>query len=169
MHIFFSFVLEFLLYFLYKITEDLNLKGFTSLGSWEYRGTAISRITDEDQNILGVTTTDIDGGKVGDAAQTTFGLGVDYKISDNFSIDADYRYYADLYANVGAVKNNLELPSYAITDFGASYKFKLKNSKTLNLRLNINNLLNTEYLSDLRTNIAADSNPANNFKGINLE
>ena len=154
--------------FRYKITEDLNLKGFTSLGSWEYRGTAISRITDEDQNILGVTTTDIDGGKVGDAAQTTFGLGVDYKISDNFSIDADYRYYADLYANVGAVKNNLELPSYAITDFGASYKFKLKNSKTLNLRLNINNLLNTEYLSDLRTNITADSNPANNFKGINV-
>ena len=153
--------------FRWRVMDNLRINGFTSLGNWQYKGSAVTRVTDENQNLISTTTNDIDGGKVGDAAQTTIGLGLDYRMTDNFSIDMDYRRYSDLYANVGAVKNNLELPSYGLVDMGMSYKFNLKSNKSLNLRFNINNLLNTEYLSDLRTNIAADANPANNYKGIN--
>lgn len=128
--------------FIYKVNADLTLKGFTSLGDWKYKGSGVIRVTDEDQNVISTTTTDFDGGEVGDAAQTTFGVGADYKPNRNISFDFDYRYYDRLFADVGAVKSNLELPSYAVADFGASYRFFVGREKnnTVNFRLNVNNL-----------------------------
>ncbi len=156
--------------FNYRLMKNLTLKGFTSLGDWKFKGSGITRITDEDQNVISTTTTDFDGGEVGDAAQTTIGFGLDYRLNKNFSFDFDYRHYDRLYANVGAVKSNLELPSYGIGDFGASYRMfvgKEKNN-TVNLRFNINNVFHKIYLSDLRTNIVAGDSNANGvtYQGI---
>ncbi|MGY0407190.1 MAG: hypothetical protein ACWIPJ_02370 [Polaribacter sp.] len=71
---------------------------------------------------------------------------------------------------MSAVKENLKLPSYGLLDLGVSYKFKLSkvSSKSLNLRANVNNVLDTEYLSELRTNIQKGSSKANGtlYKGI---
>ena len=79
------------------------------------------------------------------------------------------RHFADLYANVGAVKTNLELPSYGIADMGVSYRFFVGEEKTnnVNFRFNVNNLFHKIYISDLRTNIAA--NPGDTtYQGINV-
>jgi hypothetical protein len=81
-----------------------TLKGFLSIGDWIYEGDAITRTQDEDQNVLDTETQDIDGGKVGDAAQFTAGLGIDVDLADRLSFDSDIRFYDELYANVGAVK-----------------------------------------------------------------
>ncbi|TVZ56471.1 outer membrane receptor protein involved in Fe transport [Lutibacter sp. Hel_I_33_5] len=138
------------------LNDQLRLKGFTSIGDWQYKGSAISRVQDEDQNIISETPVDVDGGKVGDAAQFTLGLGLDYNFTQDFSADIDWRYYNGLYADVGPVKTNLELPSYDIVDIGASYRLKIgEDNKSLNFRLNMNNAFNEVYLSDLRTNIVA--------------
>jgi hypothetical protein len=139
--------------FIAKPMQDLKVKGFVSIGNWEYKGQATTQIRDEDQNIESTEIEDIDGGEVGDAAQFTLGLGADYRIVDNFSVDADFRFYDKLYANVGAVKENLELPSYNIVDAGVSYTLPLgKNKeKSLNIRFNINNLFDFIYLSELRS------------------
>lgn len=152
----------------WRITDPLRIKGFLSVGNWEYKGESITRITDEDQNVIDTEIVDVDGGKVGDAAQTTFGLGANWRIIERFSVDADYRYYSNLYANVGAVKENLELPSYGILDFGASYRLPIGNKgHNLYFRANINNLLDTEYLSELSTNIQTEAG-SETYDGIDV-
>ena len=132
-----------------KPQEDVpyTLKGFLSVGDWIYEGDAISRVVDEDQNVISTETVDVDGGKVGDAAQFTAGLGLDVDLAERLSFDTDVRFYDELYANVGAVKENLELPNYHVFDMGLSYKMLL-DSGSLNVRLNVNNVFDNIYISE---------------------
>ena len=150
------------------LNDNLTFKGFGSFGDWKYIGQAVTRVTDEEQNVISTSSEDIEGGEVGDAAQTTIGFGLDYKILENLSVDFDWRYYDALFADVGAVKENLRLPSYDIADFGISYKINLggESNKSLDLRANVNNVFNEVYISDLRTNIQGSGNT---WKGINVD
>ena len=144
--------------FVFKPTSNIDVKGFASIGNWEYADKAISTKRDENLNPLLVTETDLDGGKVGDAAQTTWGLGAKYEFIKNFSIDADWRNYDKLYANVAA-KDNLELPSYDLVDAGISYKMLVGKDKrnSINFRFNVNNIFDEVYLSELTSNIKTDA------------
>ena len=145
-----------------------TLTGFVSLGDWKYVGEAISRVTDEDQNLLDTFSNDVDGGEVGDAAQFTAGLGIDLQIAERFSMDSDVRFYDNLYADVGAVKENLKVPSYHVVDFGMSYKMYVgDDGDSLNFRLNINNLFDRVYINELRTNIAAEAGDTT-WNGVNV-
>ena len=150
-----------------KPQEDVpyTLKGFLSVGDWIYEGDAITRLQDEDQNIISTETVDVDGGKVGDAAQFSAGLGLDVDLAERLSFDTDVRFYDDLYANVGAVKENLELPSYHIFDMGLSYKMFV-NDGTLDVRLNVNNVFDNVYISELRSAIAAGEGTGVLYDGI---
>jgi len=152
-----------------KPFEAFDLRGFVSVGNWEYVGDVVRTQSDENRNILLVERTDVDGGKVGDAAQFTAGAGFVYRVCEAFSFDADWRTYSSLYASVGAVKENLELPAYDLVDFGMSYKMLLGKDKSnsLNFRVNINNLFDEVYLSELRS--ANVANPGDTtFNGINV-
>ena len=144
--------------FVFKPTSNIDVKGFVSMGNWEYADKAISTKRDENLIPLLVTETDLDGGKVGDAAQTTWGLGAKYEFIKNFSIDADWRNYDKLYANVAA-KDNLELPSYDLVDAGISYKMLVGKDKqnSINFRFNMNNIFDEVYLSELTSNIKTDA------------
>ncbi len=150
-----------------KPQEDVpyTLKGFLSVGDWIYEGDAITRLQDEDQNVISTETVDVDGGKVGDAAQFSAGLGLDIDLAERFSFDSDIRFYDDLYANVGAVKENLELPSYHVVDMGLSYKMFV-NDGTLDIRLNVNNVFDNVYISELRSAIAAGEGTGVLYDGI---
>ena len=150
-----------------KPQEDVpyTLKGFLSVGDWIYEGDAITRLQDEDQHVISTETVDVDGGKVGDAAQFSAGLGLDVDLAERFSFDSDIRFYDDLYANVGAVKENLELPSYHIVDMGLSYKMFV-NDGTLDIRLNVNNVFDNVYISELRSAIAAGEGTGVLYDGI---
>ena len=153
--------------FFAKPQEDVpyTLKGFLSLGDWIYEGDAISRTQDEDQNIISSETVDVDGGKVGDAAQFTAGLGIDVDLAERLSFDSDIRFYDELYANVGAIKENLELPSYHVVDMGLSFKMFV-NDGTLDIRLNVNNVFDNVYISELRSAIAAGEGTGVLYDGI---
>lgn len=146
--------------FTYNPIYKLDVRGFASVGNWEYQGNSITRRTDESNNLLDETKTDVDGGKVGDAAQTTWGLGAKYEVFTRFSIDADWRNYSKLFSNVGAVKNNLELPSYDLVDAGISYKMLVgeDKSKSIQFRINMNNVFDEIYLSELSSNIKTTDN-----------
>ena len=130
----------------------------------------VRRVQDENQNIISESDNDVDGGKVGDAAQFTLGFGLDYAITNDFSVDFDWRLYDGLYASVGAVKENLELPSYDVADLGFSYHLQVgeNKDKSLDFRLNVNNLFYEVYLTDLRDNRAASSIASENWNGINV-
>ena len=145
-----------------------TLTGFVSVGDWKYVGDAISRVTDEDQNLISTSSNDVDGGEVGDAAQFTAGLGIDLQIAERFSMDSDVRFYDNLYADVGAVKENLKVPSYHVVDMGMSYKMYVgDDGDSLNFRLNINNLFDRVYINELRTNIAAEAGDTT-WNGVNV-
>ncbi len=155
-----------------KIGDKLKLKGFTSIGDWKYVGDVFTTSRDESRNVLDREAKNVDGGKVGDAAQFTVGLGLDYEILERFSIDADWRSYDKLYANVSPDRDNLELPAFDIMDMGLSYKMLLGKEKTnsLNMRLNVNNLFDEVYLSEIRgrTLYRAEAGEET-YKGINVK
>jgi iron complex outermembrane receptor protein len=151
-----------------KATPQLKLNGFISIGDWEYKGSAVTRVQDEDQNQISEDLVDVDGGKVGDAAQFTAGLGAKYTIVENLSADMDFRFYDNLYSNVGAVKENLKLPSYGIADMGVSFKLPLEDGKSISLRANVNNVFNNIYIAELRT--AIEANPGDvTYNGLNVD
>jgi iron complex outermembrane receptor protein len=141
--------------FVIKPLQKLDIKGFASFGNWEYGGNSVQRRFDENQNPLDEKLVDIDGGKVGDAAQTTYGLGAKYEIFERFSIDADWRNYDNLYANVAATKDNLLLPSYDLVDAGITYKMLVgkDNKNSVLFRVNMNNVFDEVYLSEVTSNI----------------
>ena len=153
-----------------KPVSVIDIKGFVSLGNWEYQGDVVTTQRDEDRNVLTFTSEDVDGGKVGDAAQFTAGAGLVYRIFDNLSFDVDWRTYDKLYATVGARKDNLELPAYDLVDMGISTKLPLGKDKTnsLNFRLNVNNVFDEVYLSELRSANAASTVATENWNGINV-
>lgn len=140
----------------------LNIRGMASIGNWEYGDdfTAIGNNIDS----IGFAPQDItifaNGLKVGDAAQTTFNLGINYEIIDGLNVYADYFFNDRLYANFSLDQDTqfqseggqvLELPSYSLVDLGASYTFPISDYK-MTIRLNVNNLLDEWYISELTTN-----------------
>ena len=111
---------------------------------------------------------DVDGGEVGDAAQFSAGLGIDWQVAERLSMDSDVRFYDNLYADVGAVKENLKVPSYHVVDWGMSYKMYVGDEgNSLNVRVNINNLFDRVYINELRTNTAEEAGDET-WNGINV-
>ncbi|WP_397363906.1 TonB-dependent receptor [Olleya sp. R77988] len=152
-----------------KVMDKLRLKGFASMGNWEYVGNSRTTTRDEENNVLSFEEEDVDGGKVGDAAQFTAGLGFVYQVAERFSVDADYRYNDNLYADVGAIKENLELPSFDLMDLGLSYKMLLGESdnRSMSMRLNVNNVFDSVYISELSSANQVEAGDES-FNGINV-
>ena len=147
--------------FLWKPLSNLSISGFASVGDWKYEGSSPYRVRDNDTyNIVFEDTEGVEltGTRIGDAAQTMFGLGVKYNILPQLSIDANFNNYSNLYATtvvdeviraslVGETYQPEKLDSYNIIDAGLSYTFQLRNGKTLKFRGNVRNLLNEAYFA----------------------
>ena len=160
--------------FTYDITDDFRIVGMTSVGDWEYAGDVSGTAFDQNQTPIGTQELFLDGIKVGDAAQFTARLGFDIDVTENFRIDYSQRFVDKLYAQINAEDfdteindGSLRLPGYSLADLGMSYKFDLKDDTNLNLRLNINNLWNTEYISESLTNNFAGAGDAT-YQGLNV-
>lgn len=145
--------------FTYQITDNFRVIGMASFGDWNYDGNASGTAFDNNAEAVGTLDLFLDGIKVGDAAQTTARLGFDWNVTERFSIDYSHRYADKLFARINAedfdsAENNgsLQLPSYFLADLGMSYNFNFKNNTDLRFRLNINNLGDTEYISESLTN-----------------
>ncbi|MBW8358536.1 MAG: TonB-dependent receptor [Weeksellaceae bacterium] len=158
-----------------KPVQFVTVNGMLSVGDWFYKGNPTATFIDDNTNtVVGTQTLYLDEVKVGDAAQLTAALGADFKVTDWFNFDAQYRYAGNLYsafepqnrtANDGA--EAVKLPDYGLVDIGAGFKWNLTNTQALKFRVNVNNLLDTVYIAESRTNLAADANSANNWNGIN--
>ena len=141
--------------FVAKPFSFLDIRAFGSVGNWEYVGNSVTKLRNEDRVVLRTDIVDVDGGKVGDAAQVTAGVGAKFKIVERLSLDVDYRFYDKLYSNAGAVKENLLLPKYDLVDAGISYRMLVGKDKddSVDFRLNVNNVFYQVYLSELRSKI----------------
>ena len=150
-----------------KVGDKLKLNGMFSLGKWVYEGNITGRRFDvNNNNISGGTTTTyfVDGTRVGDVAQMTASIGAAYELAPRFNVDANYRLSDKLFASLDPTKQTsatnkgtLELPSYGLVDAGISYRVLLgtDKSKSLNFRLNINNVFDEVYIAESRSNIFA--------------
>lgn len=139
----------------------LTLNGMASFGDWRYTDDFGASVFDDDQNFLGerfLYTKDV---KVGDAAQTTFSIGAEYEVIRNLGFTASFYHAEDLYAdfNIGSDVSFLtpgneawQLPSYNLVDAGVSYKFKISDVN-VTWRLNVNNILDEDYMSESETNV----------------
>lgn len=155
--------------FSYDVNSSFRVKGYTSIGNWEYDGIATKDLYEDNVDRTLVASTpelNIDGVKVGGAAQTTFGVGVDYKITDDFRADVDYNYYNNLYSNLGADEEELKLPSFGLLDLGFSYNFDLNNGQFLTLRANVYNVLGEEYISRAWTSDPATGTDDGDWNGV---
>lgn len=147
--------------------DKLKLNGMISVGDWKYDGNATSnRFDNQYQPVAGGTaqTLYLDGVKVGNAAQTTMALGGAYEILNGLNVDANLNYSEKLYGNISPAsftkednKGAMELPGYATTDAGISYKWVLSDKLgALNFRFNVNNVFDKIFINESFTNIFAD-------------
>lgn len=153
--------------FAWQPIRTLTVKGMLSVGNWEYNGNFESTVTNLDNNNplqLGENPTIYgDGLKVGDAAQTTMGLGVNYEIMTGLRAYVDYYFYDNTYAAFNVFEDQFrepgaqvaKIPSYSLVDAGVSYKFDVNNIG-ITLRFNMNNVLDETYVAELITNNTDD-------------
>jgi outer membrane receptor protein involved in Fe transport len=152
-----------------RLLTKLKLNGMISVGDWKYDGNATSNRFDASNNPFAGGTAQtlyLDGVKVGNNAQTTMAIGGAYEILNGLNVDANLNYFEKLYGNISPTptsfgspdnKGALELPGYATTDAGISYKWVLSDKLgALNFRLNVNNVFDKTFISESSTNIFAD-------------
>ncbi len=162
-----------------RVTDQFKLTGMLSIGNWEFDGDVEASFFDNDQAPIldengnpETAVLELDGVKVGDAAQFTASLGADYEIISGLDIDATYRYADNLYADFDATDafgdsdfKALKLPSFGLLDVGAGYKFDF-NDTSLSLRINVNNVTDEIYISEADTNRLAGPGDTT-YDGIN--
>ncbi len=158
--------------FRYKLLENLTITGMVSIGDWNWKNDASGYLynrngqpTDKDGVVVDLLDPDhakidinIAGIHVGNSAQTTAALGVQYEIGDAFNIGVDGNYFGRNYANynISSVGSSLnpttfaqpwEIPDATTFDLNLGYKFKIGNLES-RLSVNVQNALNTEYIAD---------------------
>ena len=162
----------------YKVSSAVKIKGYASIGSWAYDGTVTEEVYEDNVDRTLISSEPglvVDGLKVGGAAQTSFGLGIDYEVIDGLRLDLDWNYYDKLYSNLsnisdtdgdGIADTELLLPSFSLLDLGISYAFDLNNGQFLTLRANIFNLLGEEYISRAWTADEATGTEEGDWNGV---
>ncbi len=158
--------------FRYQPFESLTVTGMASFGDWIWNNDAFGYLYDSngqavDKDGLVVemlspehasTSINIDGIRVGNSAQTTAALGVRYELDKSFSIGVDGNYFGRNFANynISSVGTSLSpttfsqpwmIPDATTFDLNASSKFKIGTFDAI-LSANVQNLLNTEYITD---------------------
>ena len=134
----------------------LFVTGMWSLGEWVWQDDVTFKLFDENQNLLGEYNAYIKDVHVGNSAQHTAALGVNYEIFKDIKIGADLNYYGKNFAEFDPTErispdksgiDSWQLPDATILSINARWKFKLGNFDAT-LYGNVDNLLNTEYIAD---------------------
>lgn len=145
----------------YTPVRNLTINGMLSVANWRFTQDFDATLTDTDNNRpIGTETLKTDGLKVGDAAQTTWSVGANWRVMPGLSVYADYFGFDNLYAdwNIqdGIPDQVAKLPAYGLLDAGISYNFDLTGGTNCTVRFNMNNVLDEIYVSELETSIADD-------------
>ena len=149
----------------YYPNADLKLKGMLSVGDWKYTQNFEATVFDDNQEAVGTGTLYTKDVKVGDAGQFVAYVELDYKLSNNLSMDFGVRSVDNLYADYSIEDDSfieadndgaLKLPAYNVADLGVTYKGDLFGN-SFRARLNVNNLFDEVYIAESNSNIHATS------------
>ena len=140
--------------FRYKATENITVTGMASLGDWQWKSNVSADIRDQAGDIVDVVEVVAEDLKVGDVAQTTFALGVDYKLAAKSNIYVDYNFAGDNYSSYDVTNRGSsdlpdvwKLPDFGLFDVGVRHSFEMGDFQAV-LIGKVNNAFNTEYVSD---------------------
>lgn len=141
----------------YKITKYLKIKGMAAIGDWRWTNDVVANYSPEDNpNQIYRDTIYSKDLKVGDAAQTTFALSLNYRPFRKSNLILQYRHYSSNYADFDPISRtnkkdigqSWEMPAYSLLDFHASYTLPLELDFNISLRLNVTNILDEVYMTD---------------------
>ncbi|SDC97165.1 TonB-dependent receptor [Williamwhitmania taraxaci] len=158
----------------FKPFEKLEITGMASVGDWQWTSNVIANIYDQNQVLIYSGTVYAKDLHVGDAAQTTAAIGVNYEVLPKFKLSLDLNHYDNLYSYFDVntrTNSNAEgvdawkMPAYQLVDFSMRYEFKLGGFNTTLLG-SVNNVLDTEYISDATDGATHDYNSAIGFYGF---
>ncbi len=136
--------------------EKLDVRLMVSVGDWKWADDVKAALFDENQQFVDSVTIYAGNIHVGDAAQTTAAIGVNYEVLPKLKIGFDYNYYDRLFAQYDIedrTKKSLsgvdawQMPDYHLIDFNVKYSFKIGKLRST-FYGKINNLLDTEYIAD---------------------
>ncbi len=152
--------------------DNLRVNGFLAIGDWKFDGNGMQRTFDETGTITDPdSVVDLDGVKVGGAAQFTAGVFASYEFLPRLSLDGTWNLNNNLYSQGRTTVSSppIELPSYDTVDAGLSYKWLVgrRDKNSLQFRVNINNVFDEVYLESVSGNTAASNDLSENYKGVN--
>lgn len=157
-----------------NVTSRLSLKGALSYGDWKYSNNAEYRGYDKGE-IFETQVLNIKNMNVGGAPQRMASISGGYRLFSGFNFGGEFKYsdrifssaplwqYSTRYGNRTAP---VELPGFGVVNGFTSYKFNIHSAKqAVELRFNMDNLLNRLYMSESNSSVLPsdliNSNPAN--------
>lgn len=141
---------------IWKAGRELTLTGMLSIGDWTWQNDIEDLGIFLDGQQVGEIDAFIAGLHVGDAAQTTMALGLDYRLMPDLRFSIDYNYYDRLYANYDPTSRSDEgergvepwqLPDFGIFDVNITYDLKVA-GMDVSIYGNVYNLANEKYVMD---------------------
>ena len=142
--------------FKFQPTKKFTFRTMGSLGDWKWQNDVVADIYDVDNIYQGSVTVYAGNVHVGDAAQTTAAIGVDWEVLKDLKIGLDFNHYDRLFAKFEVDTRTSEddqnvdswlMPDYQLMDFYINYRFKIGKMKST-IYGKVDNILNTEYISD---------------------
>lgn len=158
----------------YVPNDKFKMEGMLSVGDWQWTDNLIAQIYNDDQEYVGEATIYAKDLKVGDAAQTTASLTADYEIFRDVNLGLTFKHYADVYAQFDVENRTVEseegidpweMPAYQLMDARVRYDFKIADLDAT-LIGNVDNILDTEYISDAIDGIDHDVHTSPVFYGF---
>ena len=167
--------------FVSKPIKDLEITGMVSLGDWRWKNNAKGYLFNSNGqpiNTSGVVmarpdsiSVNIKGIHVGNSAQTTAAIGIDYQILKEFQIGLDGNYFGRNFSQYKISFSNdpihepWMIPDAFTLDFSANYRFKV-GTFDASLVGNIYNLLDNYYITDAFDGTDHTANTASVFYGF---
>jgi len=162
--------------FSWRIIKQLRLKGMISIGDWRWTNDVTAVYTPENLDTTFVKNVYAKDLKVGDAAQTTGSVTLNYYPINKTSLSLTYTYFADYYANFSPENRTdpndrtqpWKLPSYGVLNFHFNTTLPLDLPFDLNLSAHAYNLLDTKYVADAYDPPTHDANATRVWVGLPL-
>jgi len=145
----------------HNLTHWLKLSAYASFGNWKWKNNVSANIYDDYSGIL-IDKINVysDGLPVGDAPQTQLSVLAEINLFKGLKFNADWKYNGRLYAEFDPTERknpadrapSFQLPDYNLVNIGFTWNRdwnKTRNAQNqfrTTLFLNINNLLNEQYI-----------------------
>jgi len=151
----------------YKPTKNLTITAMASVGDWKYTDDVRFQEFDDQGEFVGEFNAYVKDVSVGNSAQTTAALGLNYRFFNGFNIGLDGNYFGRNFADFDPANRTTpetsgvdawQIPDAYLMDLNAGYNFAIGNVMT-RISGRINNLFDTVYITDADDGFTWQSSP----------